>query len=472
MESTYRAVKSRISDAARDSLGRVSWGLMDQAASSLTNFAAGIVVARGLGVADFGLFTIVWVTYLVALNLSRGVATDPLMVRYSAVSVADWRRGVAKSSGTAAAIGLLLGLLILVTGMVVGGVLGSGLVALGVVLAGLLLQDSWRFAFVARGDGRSAFVNDMVWGALLVPGLVIAGLHGTVFAFVLAWGLAGNLAAVVGMLQARLLPQPQLARAWCIENRTLSTRYAVENVSASGAGQIRMCGLGAIAGFADVGAVRGAELLMGPFYLIMMGLSLVSVSEASRQLQVSRSRMLRFCALLGGVQAAAAVAWGLVILALPDSVGAFVLGDVWAPASHLLLPAAVSVIAAGLCTGGATGLRALGASRRSLRAQLFHSAAYVIASLTGALLSGARGSFWGLAIAVSLSAVVFWIQLLRGIRDAPSDPPTLQLPVIDMGENEDDMTGAEEAGLLGGGDETTNSPLPKAMTSLDHTTRR
>ena len=58
--------------------GRLGWGLADQAVSSITNFALGIVVARSLGPTEFGAFSLAWVTYGVALNLSRGLATDPL----------------------------------------------------------------------------------------------------------------------------------------------------------------------------------------------------------------------------------------------------------------------------------------------------------------------------------------------------------------------------------------------------------
>jgi hypothetical protein len=42
---------------------RMSWGLADQAVSSLSNFAVGLVVARALGAVDFGIFALAWATY-------------------------------------------------------------------------------------------------------------------------------------------------------------------------------------------------------------------------------------------------------------------------------------------------------------------------------------------------------------------------------------------------------------------------
>ena len=65
----------------------------------MTNFAVGIYVARSLGVTAFGVFSLAWVTYGVVLNVSRGLATDPLMVRFSGVPDASWRGAVARLDG-------------------------------------------------------------------------------------------------------------------------------------------------------------------------------------------------------------------------------------------------------------------------------------------------------------------------------------------------------------------------------------
>lgn len=57
----------------------------------MSNFAVGIYVARSLGVTAFGVFSLAWVTYGVVLNVSRGLATDPLVVRFSGPPDASWR---------------------------------------------------------------------------------------------------------------------------------------------------------------------------------------------------------------------------------------------------------------------------------------------------------------------------------------------------------------------------------------------
>ncbi|MEU5055311.1 hypothetical protein ACFC18_34930 [Streptomyces sp. NPDC056121] len=416
---TIEGEKARPTAAAarRGVVGRLSWGLADQAASSLSNFAVGIYVARSLGVTAFGVFSLAWVTYGVVLSVSRGVGTDPLVVRFSGVPDASWRGAVARSSGTALGVGAAIGTVCLAVGLALGGSVGIAFACLGVMLPGLLLQDAWRYAFFAAGTGRKAFVNDLVWGVALVPAMVVAARVGSVAAFVLAWGASAAVAALYGCLQSGIRPRLTGARQWLSTHRDLGYRYLVENTCLSGASQLRAYGLGAIVGVGAVGAVRGAELLLGPFLAVLMGLSLVTVAEAARVLRQAPHRLGSFCLLLGGGQAVAALLWGTALLLMPDRLGEFVLGDVWHDASQLILPAVLGVAGAGLGTGAAAGLRALAAARRSLRSQLFASACYVSGGLGGAVAAGTVGSAWGVAVATLCGSAVWWLQLRTALRE-------------------------------------------------------
>ncbi|KAA9151107.1 hypothetical protein FPZ12_039675 [Amycolatopsis acidicola] len=397
--------------------GRISWGLGDQAVSSLTNFAVGLYVARSLGATAFGVFSLAWVTYGVIINISRGLATDPLMVRFSGVTTDVWRIATARAAGTALAVGVGTGVLCVLVGLGIGGQVGLAFVGLGIVLPGLLLQDAWRFGFFAAGQGRKSFVNDVVWGVALAPAMLFAAKHGSVLGFVLGWGLSGAVAAGYGCFQIGLLPKPSAIGGWLREQRDLGFRYLVENVSNSGASQLRAYGLGAIAGLAAVGTVRGAELLMGPFQAVLMGLSLVTVAEAARVLRRAPHRLPLFCVLLGGGQAAAALLWGLFLLfLLPTTVGVHMLGSVWPTASALILPATISVMGASFSTGAASGLRALGMAKRSLRSQVIASVFYVTGGLVGAFVGGAVGSAWGVAGATVTGSAIWWFQLRAGLR--------------------------------------------------------
>ncbi|HWF82697.1 MAG TPA: hypothetical protein VN695_19145, partial [Streptosporangiaceae bacterium] len=410
-----------LADGRRGLGRRFGWGLADQAVSSLTNFAVSLYVARTLGAVQFGAFSLAYVTYSLVLNASRGLATDPLVVRFSGVSTTAWRRAVAASTGTAAAVGLAAAAGLLAASLALTGTARAAFIAMGITMPGLMLQDSWRYAFFAHGRGGHAFLNDTIWAAAMAPALLALRLsgHETVFWFVLAWGTAATIAAAAGPLQARVIPRLTHARAWITTHRDLAFRYLAENTTFSGSAQLRLTFVGVIAGLAAVGYVQAAQLVMGPFLAALMGISLVTVPEAARVLRHSPRHLRVFCLLVGSVLAVAAAAWGVAAhLVLPLGIGHVALRSLWRPANQLILPVTVSVIGTCGTVGASAGLRALGSSRRSLRAMIISSTAAVIASVLGALSAGAIGTVRGMAIAGGFSALVWWWQLQAALRES------------------------------------------------------
>ena len=404
----------------RQSLRRLGWGVADQGISSLSNFALGLYVAHSYGATNFGAFTLAFVTYTFVINAARGLATDPLLVRYSGDANRRWRRGTSAATGTAIVVGIVAGLICIGAGLLLTDPVGPMFVALGVGLPALTLQDSWRFAFFASGRGLSAFINDFFWTVLLV--LALVAWHGrgdgSAARCMLAFGVTAALAALFGAVQARVLPRPDWVLWWLRAHRELSVRYLAENLCISGAYQLRSYVLGAVAGLAAVGYVRAAEILMGPFMVVLMGISQAAVPEASRVFHRNSRHLARFCLILGGSQAAAAVAWGLVLITVfPLGPGPALLEELWMPTAQLIPAVALGIAAASFTTAATAGLRAMGMARRSLRAQLIGSAAYAIGGTIGAIWGGALGASWGVTAALGFAAAVWWHQLRRGLAD-------------------------------------------------------
>jgi O-antigen/teichoic acid export membrane protein len=401
-----------------DVVGRLGWGVADQAVSSLGNFALGVVAARALGSEGFGAFSLAYVTYAFVLSATRGLATDPLLVRFSGQPSPVWRRAVAAATATSATAGVVAGAACVLVGLALPADVRGGFVALGLVLPALMLQDSWRFAFFAAGRPARALLNDLVWGAVMIAtltALVLTGQTGVV-TFVLAFGGSAGIAAVVGLWQSRIRPRPTWMRAWVRDQKDLGGRYLVENVSIGGARQLRMVALGAFAGLAAVGNTRGAEILMGPFLVVLMGASQVAVPEAGHVIRRAPRRLVRFCLALGAVLAAAAAGWGVVVLLLlPVGLGELLLGSIWVPASALLPAVIIAFSLGGFEIAAAAGVRALGAAPRSLRAQLTSAALYLVCGSAGAYLGGALGSAWGVTLATAAAALVWWGQLRRAL---------------------------------------------------------
>ena len=399
---------------------RFSWGLADQGMSSLSNAFVSFYIARELGASKFGAFSLAYVTYSFALNASRGLATDPLLVRYSHTDAGTWRRAVANCTGTAVLTGLAAGACALVAAEALSGATRLAFLALGITLPLLTLQDSWRYSFFAAGRGNQAFLNDTIWTLSLLPALLILRFthHDDVFFFILAWGLAAAVAALAGPFQARVIPSPSGAVNWLSKTRDLGPRYLAENTSNAGASQLRTYGIGIIAGLAAVGYVQAAGLLMGPFLVVFMGISAVTVPEAARILRRSPRYLLLYCLLVGCGLAVLALAWGgALVVALPRGLGNLLLGRLWEPTAHLVLPVTIGVMGACLTVGATAGLHALGAARRSLRAMAVASLIYLGCGLLGALQGGALGTTRGVALATWIGALLWWRQLRVAMRE-------------------------------------------------------
>jgi O-antigen/teichoic acid export membrane protein len=405
----------------RNKVRHLGWGVADQAVSSVTNVAMVLYVAHTVGSEQFGAFSLAYVTYSFALNASRGLTSDPLMVRFSGANPPAWRLAVASCTGTAAAVGLATGVGVLAVAALLSGAARFAFVGLGVTLPFLMLQDSWRFAFFAARRGSQAFVNDLIWAVALLPALMLLWAVGTknVFWFVFAWGAAAGVAAAAGLVQARVVPKLSGSWEWLSRHRDLGFRYLAENTSNSCATQLRTYGLGFIAGLTAVGYVQAASTLLGPVMVVFMGMTIVGIPEAARIVRRSPQQLLPFCLVVSGGLVVAAVVWGAVLLvALPRGLGMLLLGPIWRPTYPLVLPYALSIV--GICTwcGAAAGLHALGAARRSLRAMVLASVASLAGGLIGALQAGALGSVRWLAVASWIGALLWWWQLRAAMRES------------------------------------------------------
>jgi O-antigen/teichoic acid export membrane protein len=399
----------------------MGWGLLDQAVSSLTNFTVSFFLAHTLLPAQFGAFSLTYVTYGFALTASRGLSTDPLLVRYSGVEVSRWRRATGMAAGTALVLGLLFGSISLGVSFLLGGTAGQGFVALGLTLPGLMLQDSWRYCFFAMGRGMHAFLNDTVWAVVLLVGIGVMHVtgHTDVFWAVLVWGTSASVAAAVGPLQAGVMPKASHVWTWVHIQRDLGPRYLLEGTIGNSAFQFRAYATSGILGLAALGALSASVTIYGPINILFLAMGLVTIPEAARVMRRAPERLVLFCVAVSSVMSVIALLWGLVLLVgMPRGLGSILLGSIWHPTYPLVLPSLFSGVAgtAGMGTGAV--LHALGASRKTLKLAIFNTASLVAFSFAGAELLGAPGVVWGTAVSVGIATIVGWWQLHVALREA------------------------------------------------------
>lgn len=425
-EPKHRSIVGELRDAAlsvarfvRGIVSRLGWGLADQGLSSMTNFALGVVVARSLAPPEFGAFGIAFGVYTMALGVTRALTGEPLIVRFSAAHTEGWSGATRAATGAAILVGTITGLGCIALSRFTHGALASALNALGFTMPGLLLQDTWRFAFFSARRGAAAFLNDFAWAIVLFCWLALLLALGATSTWwlVLAWGGSGSVAGLFGLFQARLIPDAGRIAWWFREQADLIPRFAGEFGVTTLVTQMTIFAIGVLAGLAQVGAIRAGQLLLGPLNVVFMGVALAGVPEGIRALEVSVAKLRRTCVHWSVGLGAIALGIGVLASILPDRLGVVLLGENWPFAQKVVLPLSIGMAGWGVIMGAGIGLRALAAARLSLRARLAVAPLALTAAVCGAALRGAEGAAWGLAIAYSIGSLVWWRHFARGMQE-------------------------------------------------------
>jgi O-antigen/teichoic acid export membrane protein len=412
---------------------RATWSLVDQALSSLTNFAMSLIAAHLLAPREFGAFALAFGTYLVFLNLNRAFATDALLIRYSSASDKERRDVVPAVMGTVVGFSVLSSLCCVGAALILPSPTNIGFLAFAFVQPGILMQDSWRFVFFADGRPQLAAVNDLIWAgiqAVLTVAAIASG-HTSLLWLTAAWGIAAWVAAGVGFLQYRAGIALRRAMSWVKLHRDLSFRYAADVLTLIGVAQLGIYGLGLLTGLPAVGSIRGAQVLLGPLTFISLGGSIIIVPEGVRLRARAPDRLRMVMAAYSAVMVMASIAWVVVAGLLGAHLGERFVGQNWSGVRSVLVPIGALFVFGSLADGGLLGLRVLGDARRALYVRLAVAPFTLAASLIGAALAGGRGFAIGSAAAVGLGALVWWAAFIRSDSSSnaePQDDETQWLP--------------------------------------------
>jgi O-antigen/teichoic acid export membrane protein len=401
---------------------RASWSLVDQALSSLTNFAMSLVAARVLAPREFGAFAIAFATYIVCLNLNRALATDAFLIRYSGASDDERREEVPAVMGTVVVFSLASSLCFGVAAAFLPSPANLAFLAFAVVQPGILIQDSWRFVFFADGRPQLSAANDLIWAvvqALLTVAAFTTG-HKSLLWLTATWGVAAWVAAGAGFVQFGCGIAPRRAVSWVKQHRDLAVRYAADVVTLLGVAQLGLYGLGFLSGLTAVGSIRAAQVLLGPLTFISLGGSIIIVPEGVRLRARAPQRLKVVLSAYSAIMVILAVIWVAVASLLGGRLGTDLVGRNWNGVRSVLVPVGAIFVFSSLADGGLLGLRVLADARRALWARLIVAPFTLTASLVGAALGGARGFAIGTAGGTGVGAIVWWVAYRRSEYTMPT----------------------------------------------------
>jgi O-antigen/teichoic acid export membrane protein len=393
---------------------RLSTITIDQAIAGASNVLIAVLAARVLGVAAFGLFGIAFIIYVTAQGSSRALVCEPLLVH---PVEAEERPGDA--IGTAGVLGLGLGVVVVLSGVLAhvwDGRLGNALLVLGVCMPLLVLQDLGRYLGFATQQPGFSVILDAFWLVVMIGAVSVLFLtdHQTLTWFIASWAGSGAAAGLLMIWRYRK-HRLRLSLSWLRETWSVSGRYLISYGATQGAALFASIGLGAIAGARALGAVRGALLLTRPMMMFQAASVAAGTVEVSR-IGVDTTLISKHVRKTTALTTAVAVVNMVILLVVPDVLGRFVLGDTWEETTSVLLPAGVQIVLLGLISGTRSGLLGLRAVRQTVRIDVATTVIMLVLTLTGALMGGAPGSFWGRAIGSALVACIWWPVYLRQIR--------------------------------------------------------
>lgn len=393
---------------------RAGWTLADQLVSSATNAVLSVLVARSVDVHEFGSFSLAFIVFAFAVGLVRALVTDPLTIRYSHGDPEALRAASGKAAGASLVLGVLLGLGCALASVPASGLTAATFLTLAVVLPGLLVQDAWRRAFFAAGRPAAAFVNDTVWAVLQIGGVVVLIELGveTVVALVLVWGGAAAAAAVFGSWQLKTFADPRAGVPWAWSQRSLGARFGLDFLISQGAFNAAMALIAVVAGLAATGALRAAQVLLGPVQVLALALTSFALPLlAARSTNPPDVRRLALV-LSGGVTACTIAYVGLLLL-LPSRLGHQLLGDSWTGARETLPLLGLQTVLIAVVIGATVSLKALGRGTSLLRLTVIQAPILLGGSLLGAHLGGARGAALGFVVAHVVGTALGWLALWR-----------------------------------------------------------
>jgi O-antigen/teichoic acid export membrane protein len=252
---------------------RGSWGIADQSAIALSNFCAGVIIARSSGPAGLGVFALAYATVQILVGLQRACCLDPWLIV----------RGRDRHAGFGSLVRPLFGVYGLVAsfGLLTAVLAGRPILTLTVVAAiPVLAQDVGRAALLASSGARAVVLNDTATGVVQVAVTLALAAYGGV------GGVAGlGVGSLVGSaLCGRLLwtlagahVHPNVSDLWVI-----GKWFTVDSLVFIGTFQMIPFCVAAVAGKDAVGIYQGYLTLFRPLALLGVGLASVWFVELAR----------------------------------------------------------------------------------------------------------------------------------------------------------------------------------------------
>ena len=393
-------------------------GVLDQALSSVSNFAVIVFVARNSGLESFGAFTLTYLLYGLALGILRAVGGEILLLA-SGPSRERGQKHNRDLLGLSVEFGIATGVLLGAIAVAVPSMLGASMSAMAIVLPIVLWQDACRYIVIARQQPGQAIVMDALWLAVQVAAfavLTLTGLEHDVAAAIFGWAAGAAVAGLYGASRIRLLPRWGATRRWLRVHRARVKAFLADFLLLTGTLYLSVYAVGAVAGLAVVAAFRGAYLLFAPFDSFLSGARLFTLPALANACANGQARVTQVARQIALYTSVPAAVWGVLAISLPSNVGTAILGATWTAVEPVAPGIAIVYLGRTIALPAIDGLRAIGAGRLLVILRILTGSLSLVAVVAGATVDGARGAAYALAVTYVLTTALWWGGLSRASR--------------------------------------------------------
>jgi O-antigen/teichoic acid export membrane protein len=313
-------------------------------------------------------------------------------------------------------------------GVVAGALTGrTELVALGLVLPLVCVQDLLRFVLFRMHRPDMAALIDATWAAASVAAwpLLIARGSATVATVatvaIVAWGLGALPGVLIGAVATRAVPTAagRALRWWWTQARPLGGYLAIDTLVHTAAVQLGLVAIAVIAGTAALGELRAAQIVFGP---VSMTLTALGMFVLPRIAGLSAERLRRLLVPLSGAAVGLAAAAALVLWLAGPLLYRLLYGESIAASTPLIVAVGALAVLSALPSGPVLVLKALRVGAPLAKGQLL-AALTGLPAVAAAATLGIAPAAWALSVDEITYNLVIWPAARRALAERIGTPP-------------------------------------------------
>jgi len=414
---------------------QLNLALIDQALVSGVNFLTGILLARFLGIKEFGVFTLAWMAVLLANSFQTAFISNPMM------SVAPKLSKDEEAVYFGSVLLQQLAFLLATFALLVIGIMASEYFfplweakALTLPLACAVLtsqaHDFFRRYFYTRGKATIVLRNDLVCYGGRMAFLIFLFYTGMASASNVIWVFSVSflVGSLIGYSQMETTqwPSPATFKMYCLRHWKLSKWLVASVLLKWMSGNLFVIVAGATLGATAAGALKAAQSIMGVAHILFFGLDNIAIVEASKALGKGGVRAMKtYLKKLSFLVVLSTLFFAIIVSVAPEFLLVAIFGSEYAPYSWVLRGYALAYVIMAMNLPLSIGLKSL---ERTIPVFLSFALATFFSVIASSPFVGWFG-IYGAVSGVILVAVIRFITLFFGFGSAVKMHPPLKTDV-------------------------------------------